>query len=170
MFFRKLIAGTLSFLLLFSQASAFFPHALAAIEYKEGGYCDEYKTTLNFDRTKVPNNPLSDYITGLTPQKANLVLNTVKEDQLCMQIADTNRLISKTSDATRRAQLQSELESLEAQHLQVVDLLRALNLEEEAMLKAYDSLYALILPGDQKATKSFTDLFCQNFFRDECGD
>ena len=45
------------------------------------GYCTDYKTTYNYDRTQVPNRAISTYLDGLTPNASVIKLNEIKLDQ-----------------------------------------------------------------------------------------
>ncbi len=118
---RKLISGALAIIFLVSHAADL---TLAAIPYPPSGYCENYKADLNYDRTQVPNRPLSDYLDPTNPGLSTAILNQIKADQLCMQIADAERLITKTSDVVKRTQLQKELESLEALQIEALEQLR----------------------------------------------
>lgn len=122
--------------------------------------CAEYKTTLQFDRTKVSNHPLSYWQEDNTPAntaKNNTTLLTVKDDQLCMHLADLERKRSKTADSQLRAALTQQIAAATAEQLTVQENLRAAVEREERLRKLAETLKALARDGNVTIMQRLTD-------------
>ena len=136
-------------------------------EYGDAGYCSVYDKPvsaggLNYDRTQVPNYPFSEYLKVCQADPdintcSNKLMHRIKADQLCLQQADIQFLITKTTDQGRRDQLQEELNSIIQQKNKLNDIIRMQREREERLKKILETMNVLSKRDDEGNIKGFID-------------
>ena len=142
----------------------FIPDAFAIKRtYPSDGYCTKYTTPTSqggfgYDRIEVPNPLMSDYLEGLSANDAVAEMNRIKADHLCMQRADIEYILTKTTDETRRIQLQKELEDIIKLENDVKNKLKLMREREERIAKLLETLRALAKYSNEIGIKNMIDL------------
>jgi len=116
--------------------------------------CEQYKG--DHDRTRVPNYPLSDYMTNNASGDMTTVLK-IKKDKACIRSEDIQQKLQYTTDAAKRDRLRRELAESEAAHIDAGNQLRLAEERAERIAKLLASLRALAAAGDVKVMTELTD-------------
>jgi len=134
----------------------------ASYTYPDEGYCSRYTKSIsdggfNFDKTQIPNPPISSYLNGLSTLDSTILLNEIKLDQWCVQQADLENLYHRIVDQSRREQILEEIESLIANQTKTSESLRILTEKAERISKILETFKSTSAPSLNDVLKDIID-------------